>query len=407
LWINLEAQSARLPINLFPSIFLFGAFLLVSVAFSEITIKGGNRRLFESLLINNMLAALDAVGRFRAVKGAGRVFLSSEADFDEQALTASLTRTFGVDYVTFPRQTKPDIEDITKTVLSLSGSLAGKAVRVDTKRSDKRFPLTSPGVNQIIGKALVDAGCSVDLDNPERTVHIEIVHDRALIYLERLKGPGGLPVGSSGKVLSLLSGGIDSPAASWLMMKRGCVTDFLHLHQSPANKDVMESKMARLVQALRRYSPRKLSIFAAPYTEFYKKSMTVNPRIELVLFRRFLFHLANRLAEKHGYKGVVTGDSVGQVASQTLDNLFASDEASHIPVFRPLAGFNKQEIVDLAKKIGTYGISIEQYKDCCSLVAHKNPSTKVPLALAKKAEAEMGIQEVVEKTLEQTEIFEL
>jgi len=380
--------------------------LLVSVVYSEIMMKGGNRKHFESLLINNLLASLKG-GDFKVRKGPGRILLSSENFSDAAFVREAVTRTFGVDYVSFPRRARADIGDIQDAVMAGSLALKGKAIRVDTKRADKGFPLTSPQVNSIVGKALVEAGSTVDLDNPDITISIEILPKEALIFTERFRGPSGLPVGSSGNVLSLLSGGIDSPVSSWMLMKRGCVVDFLHLHSSPKNRDVLDSKMMRILKILRDYSPSPLRIHVAPYSEFYKASMSMDTKIELVVFRRFLFHLANALAREQRYKGVVSGDSVGQVASQTLDNIFASDEASAIPVFRPLAGFNKQEIIDLAMRIGTYAPSIEPYKDCCSLVAQKRPSTHVRLEEAKKAEGEIGIAGIVEKTLEQSEVFEI
>jgi thiamine biosynthesis protein ThiI len=278
---------------------------------------------------------------------------------------------------------------------------------VETKRSDKTFPLKSQQINEKVGAALVKAGCTVDLENPERTIFIDVLESEALISFEKIKGPGGLPVGSSGRMISLLSGGIDSPVSSWLMMKRGCEVDFLHLHQFPDNKDVGKSKMVRILRTLREYSPKKLRMFAVPYTEFYKKTLSMEPRNELVVFRRFIIHLANRLAKEHGYHGIITGDSIGQVASQTAENLLATDEASQLPVYRPLIGFNKQEIVDLAMKIGTYEASIEPYKDCCSLVAHKSPCTRVPLCIAKRMEDEIRIDEVVERSLKQIEIIEI
>ncbi len=381
--------------------------MLLGVTYSEIMMKGGNRRIFESRLISNMLSALSPFGSFRAHKLSGRILLSCEGEADRDGAMAALSRTFGIEYAYAPVETAPDMPEIEKAAMAYAPSLAGKSIKVDARRSDKGFPLNSQRVNEIVGARLVAAGCSVDLDTPEETVFIEIMHDRALLYGRKVRGPGGLPLGSSGKALSLLSGGIDSPVASWLLMKRGCNVDFLHLHQSPEPKSVLDSKMPRILKALGAYCPGKMTLIAAPYAEFYKRTLSMDARIELVLFRRFLFHLANALAEPHGYKAVVSGDSLGQVASQTIDNIFASDEASRIPVFRPLIGFNKQEITDLAMKIGTYGVSIEPYKDCCSLVATKRPSTKVPLELAKKAEEAAGMEEIVRKTLEQAETFEL
>ncbi len=370
-------------------------------------IKGGKRRFFEDMLVRNVLSALGGGAGFRVRKRHGRILLYSDDYADADGARIALSRTFGVDSLSFPREAKADIGEIESAVLADSARLAGKSIKVDAKRSDKGFPLTSPQVNALVGRALVEAGCSVDLDNPDITISIEILKGKALIFTEKFRGPGGLPVGSAGDVLSLLSGGIDSPVSSWMMMKRGCAVDFLHLHSSPRNLDVMESKMVRILRILRAYSPAPLRLHVAPYTEFYKRSLSLDPKIELVVFRRFLFHMANALAAKHGYKGVVTGDSVGQVASQTLDNILASDEAAEIPVFRPLAGFNKQEIIDLARQIGTYEASIEPYKDCCSLVAHKNPSTRVRLEAAKKAEEDLGMIGIVERTLGLAEVFEV
>ncbi|NYZ73771.1 tRNA 4-thiouridine(8) synthase ThiI [Candidatus Micrarchaeota archaeon] len=381
--------------------------MLISISFSEVTTKGGNRRLFENQLVRNALASLAPLGSFRAQKRGGRILFSSEKEPDGDAVKRALTRTFGIDSITISIPAKPDIKDIESVVLANSADLIKHSIRVEAKRSDKGFPLTSQQINEQVGAALVKAGCTVDLENPEKTIFIDVLESEVLISFERIKGPGGLPVGSSGKMISLLSGGIDSPVSSWLMMKRGCEVDFLHLHQFPENKDVGKSKMVRILRTLREYSPKKLRMFAVPYTEFYKKTLSMEPRNELVVFRRFIIHLANRLAKEHGYHGIITGDSIGQVASQTAENLLATDEASQLPVYRPLIGFNKQEIVDLAMKIGTFDISIEPYKDCCSLVAHKSPCTRVPLHIAKKMEDEIRIDEVVEKSLKDMEIIEI
>lgn len=381
--------------------------MLVSISFSEVTIKGCNRRLFENLLVRNVLASLAPLGQFKALRRGGMILLSSEKATDAEAVKSALARTFGIDGIAMSMAAKPDINDIERAVLANSSPLINHSIKVETKRADKTFPLKSQQINERIGAALVKLGCTVDLENPEKTVFISVLDNEALISLDKVRGPGGLPVGSSGRMVSLLSGGIDSPVSSWLMMKRGCAVDFLHLHQFPSNKDAEKSKMMGIMRVLRQYSPKPLRMFIAPYTEFYKKTMAMDPRNELVVFRRFLLHLSNRLAKEEGYKGVMTGDSIGQVASQTAENLFATDEASSIPVYRPLIGFNKQEIIDLAVKIGTYDISIEPYKDCCSLVANTRPCTKVPLHIAKKMEEEINIADVVDRTMKQVEVLEI
>jgi thiamine biosynthesis protein ThiI len=384
-----------------------GVFLLrINVTFSEAMLKGGNRTAIENRTVRNLLVSLAGIGDFKAIKKYGRLVLTCEK-FDMEAAKTAISRVFGIEYFSFSLSSEPKIKAITELVLANSVHLVGHKIKVDTKRADKGFSHTSQEVNAIVGKELVAKGCSVDLKNPEHVIFIDIMPDEALVYSEKIRCFGGLPVGASGKVLSLLSGGIDSPVSSLLMMKRGCNVDFLHFHNYPTNKEVLNSKMARLAKKIMEYSPVKQKFFIVPYTEFYKATMNIDQRLELVIFRRFILHLANKLARRYRYKGVVTGDSLGQVASQTAENLFATDEAANLPVYRPLISFNKQEIVDLAKKFGTFEVSIEPYKDCCSLVATKNPSTKVWLQAAKKIEEEIGIDKIVDRTLEQVEVLEI
>ncbi|MFH1784811.1 MAG: tRNA uracil 4-sulfurtransferase ThiI [Candidatus Micrarchaeota archaeon] len=378
----------------------------ISITFSEAILKGGNRRSIENLTIHNVRNALARFGDFKVEKKASRGLLSCK-NFDQKQIQKEILKVFGVDSVSFPHSIEPEVDKIREFILSNSADLIGHKIKVETKRADKSFPLMSQELNAVIGKALCENGCSVDLKNPEKTIFIDILPGQALVCFEKIKGFGGIPVGSSGKVLSLLSGGIDSPVSSLLMMKRGCFVDFLHIHNYPTNKDAINSKLFTLTKKINEFSPIKQRLFLAPYTEFYKSTLKIDSKLELVIFRRFLLHLANTLAKKHKYKGVVTGDSLGQVASQTMDNIFATDEAAKIPVFRPLISFNKQEIVDLAMKVGSFDISIKPYKDCCSLVAQKNPSTKVWLPAAKKIEEEINMEKIVEKTLEQIEIVDI
>jgi thiamine biosynthesis protein ThiI len=374
--------------------------MLAAVTSAEITLKGKNKAYFESILMKNIRASLAPYGKADiSKKGSSRFLVAVEAE--EREMRDSLMRVFGVDAITFPSVTAPDIREIEKE--ALSHGITGKAIRVSTKRTDKRFPMDSQQVNTVVGKALVDAGCTVDLENPEQTVFIDILEDSALVSFEKTKGPGGLPVGSSGKVLSLLSGGIDSPVASWLMMKRGCAVDFMHMHSF--EEGLRDSKVARLAERVRRYSPSPMRIFFAPYKEFYKKTLSMDSKAELVLFRRFLLRLASGIAKRRRHKGVVMGDSIGQVASQTLDNIFLTDDASDVPVFRPLVGFNKEEIVDLAIRIGTYDTSLEPYKDCCSLLSSRKPTTNLGLEEIRRLEE--GLGDVVERTLELCEIVEV
>jgi thiamine biosynthesis protein ThiI len=372
--------------------------MLAAVTSSEITLKGKNRRYFENCLMRNIRAMLSGFQDVTVTrKGTSRFLIS--ADAGENELREALQKVFGVDRISFPREAKLSMDDIQDTVLSFG--LTSRKIRVQAKRSDKKFPMNSQQVNVVIGKALVDSGCSVDLDDPEDTIYIDILEDRALVSLDKARGLGGLPVGTSGRVLSLLSGGIDSPVASWLMMKRGCSLDFLHVHSF--EKDVRESKVVSLAERLRQYSPKPIKLFMASYDEFYKASLTMDPKLELVLFRRFLLKLANRVARRRKHKGIVTGDSIGQVASQTLDNLMLIDSASHLPVFRPLVSFNKDEIVERAIRIGTYEKSIEPYKDCCSLVSSRRPTIDVKHWEMGDKDEMLG--EIVEKTFKGMDVI--
>jgi thiamine biosynthesis protein ThiI len=380
---------------------------ILSIACSEISLKGRNRPHFERLLMRNMRFALSDIGRFELRERGGRVLAIPSSEYDPQAAKNALARVFGIDNVSISAMVPPGISDIESSVRSIQDRFKGKSIRVETKRSDKRFPMTSQEVSARVGSILVQAGCTVDLKNPDETIYVDILGDSALITLDKVKGPGGMPVGSSGKVLSLLSGGIDSPVASWMMMKRGCVVDLLHVHASPRNEDALKSKMARLAGRVGEFAPDGIRLTIAPYSEFYKKAMAIDHRSEVVVFRRFLLKLASALARREGAMGIVTGDSIGQVASQTVENIYAADEAADMPVFRPLVAFNKQEIIDIAKRIGTMDISIEAYKDCCSLVASPSPSTKVSLETAKSYDGLIGMDAIVEKTMQQAETIEL
>ncbi len=378
--------------------------MLISLSCPEVAIKGGNRRAFEDRLISNIRHALSGAGEIAVLRRPGRLLVESS---DPEACKDALLRTFGIETIAFCEKTEPDMAAIAETVRSRMGELEGLSVRVETKRSDKSFPLTSIEINREIGSILSEGGCRIDLENPQKTVHVDILREEALVSFGRLKGPGGLPAGSSGKVLSLLSGGIDSPVSSWMMMRRGCSVSLLHVHQQRSGAEAMASKIGRIVRTLGSWSPRKMTVHVAPYGPFYSATMDCDQRAELVLFRRFLFHLSNALAAENGYLGVASGDSIGQVASQTLQNIFAADEASRIPVYRPLAGMNKQDIVDIAGRINTFNDSIEPYKDCCSLLSGASPSTGVPMEDVRAAEERIGIEALVRKTLLATETMDI
>jgi thiamine biosynthesis protein ThiI len=228
-------------------------------------------------------------------------------------------------------------------------------------------------------------------------VFVELAGGKAYLYFERIKGLGGLPVGVSGKVLSLLSGGLDSPVAAWLMMKRGCHVDFLHLHALRDAQEVRESKVFEIFRHLSAFC-KDSKLFVAPYYKFLEKALNAPIKLELVLFRKFMLKLAEVLAKREGYLGIVTGDSIGQVASQTLRNIWSAQRGLDLPVYRPLLTYDKEEIIRLAKQIGTYELSLKEYKDCCSIIA-RHPETSSKPEIVQEIWDKLGLDDAVNETL--------
>lgn len=366
--------------------------MLVLVQYGEIGIKGKNRRTFENLLLRNIRGALGEKLKNAELRES-RVFL--EARGKESEIRGALLKVFGIEWFAFAYECRKNMDEIWKAVQK--AEFKGRKIAVDTKRVDKSFPMKSQEISAEMGARIVKKyGCSVDLGHPDVKVNI-IIARNAYVYFEKIRGLGGLPVGSSGKALCLLSGGIDSPVAAWMLMKRGCRVDFLHLYPFEKWDRKKGRKIIDLVRRLEEYGGGA-ELLTVPYADFYAETGNVSPGYELVVFRRYLYKLAERIALERGYGAIVSGDSLGQVASQTLENIGASQWGLSVPVFRPLIGMDKKEIVELAEKIGTYGISIKPYKDCCSLVAISNPVTR-----AKKAEVErfaglIGLEKLVEKS---------
>lgn len=276
---------------------------------------------------------------------------------------------------------------------------ASFAVRV--KRSHKRFPLTSQELERRIGGAVkAQWAAPVNLEHPDVYIRFRIYADTAALEGPPLRGPGGLPVGTSSRVLVLLSGGIDSPVASWLIMRRGCRVDFLHFHTFADTSELRSSKLPLLVHAVTGPQGVRTRIFAIPYEIFQSMLLQhpVPPQLELILFRRFMARVAARFARENDYAALVTGDNLAQVASQTSENLRAFDTASSVPVWRPLLTFNKEEIVNLAQKIETYRLSIQPYKDCCSILA-RHPAVRAPLERIQEVEQRLPLAEAVARAL--------
>lgn len=387
------------------------------VRYSEITLKGRNRPQFEKQLSDNVKRHLKSHGRFRVRRGQARLLVEWE---DDPALGPTVAVDIlrglpGIVNLSVAELAPREPEPLTEAVLAhVAGRLAewpprgerALSFRVKASRKDKRYPIGSMALASQLGAAILDRfeGLRVDLDHPDFTVWVEIWEERAAIYGEKIPGPGGLAVGSSGKTICLLSGGIDSPVAAYRMMTRGSPVVFLNFHSFPFIGEKSKEKIHDLVRFLARYQPRS-RLYVAPFARAQEAIRDHCPApARTVLYRRMMNRVANRIAEKEGALALVTGESLGQVASQTLENIRAIEETAAFPVLQPLIGMAKQEIVATGRKIGTYPISIRPYPDCCTLFQPKNPMTRAKPDRLAAWEAGLPIEELVAESVANAEV---
>lgn len=382
--------------------------MLYVVHYGEIALKGGNRGLFERALARNLLKAVRPLGPARVTRLPGRLLVWSEGE--DGKVREALAKVFGVEYFAPAVPVKPpSYEGMRDALLGLARALGeppGGSFKIEVKRAHKGFPLTSPELASRLGQDLRQAtGWRVSLKEPGRTFHVEVLSDLCLLYGKRIRGPGGLPVGVSGRVLLLLSGGIDSPVAGWLLMKRGCQLGFLHLYAYGSAEEALSGKVGRILLRLSEYGAEG-KVFLAPYHRYQLASLRASEGLELVLFKRFMLKLGAELARRYGYEALATGDGLAQVASQTLQNLAAQSYLLPLPVLRPLLTYDKKEIVALARQIGTYELSLQPYKDCCSLIA-RHPETRARAERLLKEEEKIGLDAIVAETLAELAVYEL
>lgn len=376
------------------------------VHYGELGLKGRNRIDFERQLVRNIQRALEDLAghdelRVRRLHSYIMVHPSYETPTAE--VETRLKRVPGITYFAPVEITPPNLAKITESAVAMAHSIITPETtfRVETSRGDKRFPLISPEVDREVGGEVQEAtGAPVKLNDPEITLNIQIYEDAAYLFVRRIQGAGGLPVGSSGRVLSLFSGGIDSPVAAHLLMKRGCRVDFLHFHLLHGENQIREAKvvaMARQVLAPHRAPGKLYMLSAAP---FEAAMAGLNSRVATVIFRRFIVRAATWLAAWRRIPALVTGESVGQVASQTLKNIGLIAEVTPLPILRPLISMDKEQIIGIAQDIGTFEISIQPYQDPCSLHA-RNPATWPRRAAVEAVEAQMDINALLDETVKQ------
>ncbi len=366
--------------------------LLVIVRYHEIALKGGNRPRFVAQLAGNLRRATRDLGLTRVRQASGRLVLEFDSGSDEETTWATVRgrvrRVFGV--ANFSRATVAprEIESLERAVVGTVGGVAFGTFRIQCKRADKAYPLTSPEICRRVGAAVVAAtGAGVDLERADLTVELEILPAEVLISVEKVAGPGGLPVGASGHVVALLSGGIDSPVAAARLLKRGCRVTFVHFHSAPHLDGTSQEKARELVGLLTRYQYRS-RLYLVAFGDLQREIVVQTPRPHrVVLYRRMMVRIAEAIARRVGAEAVVTGESLGQVASQTLRNLATIDAVAGMPILRPLVGSDKNEIIAEAERLGTYCVSILPDQDCCQLFVPRHPSTRTSCVEAEALEA--------------------
>ena len=368
----------------------------VIIHYQEIALKGRNRPWFVARLVRNVreaLADLD-VRQVRALMGRIEVVLGPSAQWS--AIRDRLAGVFGIANFARAGRAPLDVEAIAAEILRDLGDMETETFRVSARRADMRFPLTSPQIERQVGGRIKEArGWRVDLGKPGLTIHVEALSSDAFYFFGKDRGPGGLPSGVSGRVVCLLSGGIDSPVAAWRMMRRGCRVLFVHFHSYPILSRASQEKARELVRLLTRFQLHS-RLLLVPFGEIQQRVvLSVAPPLRVVIYRRLMMRIAEAVARAHKAHALTTGEVVGQVASQTLENMTQIDDVVRMPVLRPLIGMDKDEITAEAQRLGTYPISIIPDQDCCTLFTPRHPATRARRGDVERAEAGLDVEAIV------------
>ncbi|XOB40696.1 MAG: tRNA uracil 4-sulfurtransferase ThiI [Candidatus Nealsonbacteria bacterium] len=370
--------------------------------YHEIGLKGKNRWFFEERLVKNIKRVLpkDSFDFVKRISGRIIVRVSKKGVRQEKKIKEALKNVFGIVYFAFAHSCEQKIEIIKKKAFEILKTKKFKSFRISTQRSKKEFHLTSPEVNEKVGEFIVKKlKKKVDLKKPGVNLFIEIVEKYVFLYSLKIKGRGGLPLGVSGKAVVLLSGGIDSPVAAFFAMKRGIKVIFVHFHAHPYTDKASIEKTKRIVKVLNKFQFNS-KLYLIPFADIQKEILlNTLSKLRVILYRRFMLLISQEIARKERALALVTGESVGQVASQTLENIKAVAEASKIPILRPLICHDKEEIIARAKDIGTFNISILPYQDCCTRFLPRYPETRADLKQVKLAEKKLNCKKLINKAL--------
>lgn len=376
---------------------------VILIRYSEIHLKGNNRGFFENALINNIRHSL-ADKKYKLVKQSGRYVISEFEESEADSIVETVRNVFGVYSVSLADEVKSDYEEIKKSALAIAPESG--TFKVVCNRADKRFSLNSMQLASSIGGDLLENNgkLSVDLHKPQHLVNIDVRENgKTFVFTNSIKGVNGMPVGTGGKGVLLLSGGIDSPVACYMMAKRGMSIRAIHFHSYPFTSLQAKEKVLTLAKILKKYTLH-MTVDVVSFTEIQTAIHEKCPEeFMITIMRRFMMRIAERLAKKYGCGAIITGESLGQVASQTLESITSTNAVATLPVLRPLIGFDKDEIIEIAKRIDTFEASILPYEDCCTIFLPKNPVTKPRLDVVKRVESILDIDALVEQALENVE----
>ncbi len=385
---------------------------IILIKNGELALKGLNRSTFEDILIKNIRRRLKPLGDFEYRKEQSTVSVIPNDDYiDMDEVSERIGRVFGIAAYSRALQVEKDIDVILKQApIYLSEQLReAKTFKVEGKRADKKFPLTSPQLSAEVGAAILNKfpHLKVDVKNPDIRVTIEIREKFAFIRGNQTKGAGGMPTGTAGRAAILISGGIDSPVAAYMMAKRGLQLCAVHFASPPYTSPQAEEKVHNLLRKVSKYSGN-ITLFTVGFTEI-QEAIRDNCPEELftLVMRRFMMRISQRIAEKEDCKALITGESLGQVASQTLNALACTDAAVSMPVFRPVIALDKEEIIKISRQIDTFDISIEPFEDCCTVFTPKHPKTKPQVHILEEAEKTMNVDELIERALNNTTVMNI
>jgi tRNA uracil 4-sulfurtransferase len=378
----------------------------------EIVLKGLNRPTFESILVGNIKRRLESLGASTLTRAQSAMFIEPQNDdYDIDEALSRLQKIFGLAAVSRAAVVEKDMQIIKETAASyLHETLEGvSSFKVDAKRSDKKFAFTSPQICTDVGAYLLDefSNLHVDVHNPEVIISVEIRDFGAYIHGNAMPGAGGMPVGSNGRAAVLISGGIDSPVAAYMLAKRGVTINAIHFESPPYTSERARLKVMELLKIVSEYSGRVVC-HVVPFTRIQEEIRKNCPEeLFTVIMRRFMMKVACEIAKKRGCQALITGESIGQVASQTIEAISCTEEASSLPVFRPLIGMDKEEIIHIARKIGTFETSIQPYEDCCTVFTPRHPRTKPELKFLLAAESAFDFAPLLEEAVANAELVDI